>query len=127
MGARPVWRVRDRASFDALRRDGRRARRGPVSVTLTPATLTPATGGAPRVAFAVGRSVGSAVVRNRARRRLRAVVDDLARRGALGSGATLLVSTRSDLSELSFPELRSVVAAAVAAVTAASPGVAVTA
>jgi hypothetical protein len=39
----------------------------------------------------------------------------------------LLVSTRSDLSELSFPELRSVVAAAVAAVTAASPGVAVTA
>jgi ribonuclease P protein component len=79
------------------------------------------------VAFAVGRSVGSAVVRNRARRRLRAVVDDLARRGALGSGAMLLVSTRSDLSELSFPELRSVVAAAVSAVTAASPGVAVTA
>jgi ribonuclease P protein component len=121
MGARPVWRVRDRASFDALRRDGRRARRGPVSVTSAPGTEGP-----PRVAFAVGRSVGSAVVRNRARRRLRAVVDELARSGALGRGGTLLVSVRSDLSELSFAELRSVVGAAVAA-AAASPDVAVTA
>jgi ribonuclease P protein component len=71
------------------------------------------------VAFAVGRSVGSAVVRNRARRRLRAVVDDLAARGALGAGATLLVSARSDLSELTFPELRAVVAEAISTVAPA--------
>jgi ribonuclease P protein component len=114
MGARPVWRVRDRASFDALRRDGRRARRGPVSVTFAPGTE-----GDPRVAFAVGRSVGSAVARNRARRRLRAVVDELARGGALGSGGTWLVSVRSDLSELSVSELRSLVADAVAAAVVA--------
>lgn len=92
-------------------------------------TFTPGTGGVPRVAFAVGRSVGSAVVRNRARRRLRAVVDDLGRVGALGPGATLLVSVRSDLTDLTFSELRSVVAEAVSAVRpdVARPDVAVTA
>jgi ribonuclease P protein component len=116
MGARPVWRVRDRASFDALRRDGRRARRGPISVTVTRA---PGTEGRPRVAFSVNRRVGSAVVRNRARRRLRAVVDDLARDGGLPAGATWLVSARSDLSELTVSELRTVVVSALsAAVTA---------
>ncbi len=65
-------------------------------------------------------------MRNRARRRLRAVVDELARSGALGRGGTLRVSARSDLSELPFSELRSVVGGAVAA-AAASPDVAVTA
>jgi ribonuclease P protein component len=127
MGARPVWRVRDRASFDALRRDGRRARRGPISVTVA-VPDAPEAGGRPRVAFSVGRRVGSAVVRNRARRRLRAVVDDLARGdtvAVLGEGAgggvsgTWLVSARSDLSELSALELRSVVASALCAAAAA--------
>ena len=117
MGARPVWRVRDRASFDALRRDGRRARRGPVSVTVTPASGAEAR---PRVAFSVNRRVGSAVVRNRARRRLRAVVDELARDGAVaGFGGTWLVSARSDLSELTVSELRAVVASALSAAVAA--------
>lgn len=127
MGARPVWRVRDRASFDALRRDGRRARRGPISVTVM-VQDGPEAGGRPRVAFSVGRRVGSAVVRNRARRRLRAVVDDLARGdtvAGLGEGAgggvsgMWLVSARSDLSELSALELRSVVASALCAAATA--------
>jgi ribonuclease P protein component len=122
MGSRPVWRVRDRASFDALRHDGRRVRRGPVSVTFAPGG-----DGLPRVAFAVGRSVGSAVMRNRARRRLRAVVDELARDGALGVGGTWLVSARSDLSDLTASELRSVVASAVAAAVGAPSDVTVTA
>ena len=39
-----------------------------------------ATPGVVRVAYAFGRPVGNAVVRNRIRRRLRAVMNDLARR-----------------------------------------------
>jgi ribonuclease P protein component len=64
-----IWRIRDRAVFARFRRDGRRARVGSLwmSVIADPAA-TP-----PRVGFAVGRSVGSAPVRNRIRRRLRAL------------------------------------------------------
>jgi ribonuclease P protein component len=70
----PAWRIRDRATFAALR-DGRRGHAGPVRLTWVPepGSTTP-----PRVAFAVGRRVGSAVERNRLRRQLRAVVADLA-------------------------------------------------
>jgi ribonuclease P protein component len=62
-----IWRVRDRATFRALA-EGRRHRRG--VLTMTRVATEP---GAPaRVAFAIGRPVGSAVVRNKLRRRLRA-------------------------------------------------------
>ena len=57
--------VRGRDSFAALSRQGRRVREGPLTVIHRPAES------APRVAFAVGRKVGPAVVRNRLRRRLR--------------------------------------------------------
>jgi ribonuclease P protein component len=70
-----VWRVRDAATFRALRRRGKRARGGGLSVTWLPG---PDDGTPPRVAYAIGRSVGGAVVRNRLRRRLRAIVTDLA-------------------------------------------------
>jgi ribonuclease P protein component len=59
--------VRDRAAFAALAR-ARRFRRGPVTVRFI------AGEGPPRVAYAIGRSTGGAVVRNRARRRMRAAV-----------------------------------------------------
>ncbi|HYJ73028.1 MAG TPA: ribonuclease P protein component [Actinomycetota bacterium] len=57
--------VRGRKSFAALSRHGRRVREGPLTV------IHRADDTAPRVAFAVGRKVGPAVVRNRLRRRLR--------------------------------------------------------
>ena len=47
----------------------------------------------PRVGFAVGRTVGGAVVRNRIRRRLRAAFRELQRAGALPSGAYLVGAT----------------------------------
>jgi len=79
-------RVRDRAAFAAFR-TGRRGHAGPVRVSWVPEE-----GAAPpRVAFAVGRRVGSAVVRNRVRRQLRAVIDGLA--GELAPG-TYLVAYR---------------------------------
>jgi ribonuclease P protein component len=71
----PLWRIRDRRTFRALRADGTRHRSGPLQVTALP----DATGAevAPRLAFAIGRPVGPAVVRNRLRRQLRARARDL--------------------------------------------------
>jgi ribonuclease P protein component len=104
--ARP-WRVRDRASFAALRRSGARRRVGPLSVT----RLDPADGGSPvpAVAFAVGRAVGGAVERNRLRRRLRAVLAEV----DLTPG-TYLVSAGPAASALSHQELRALVASVAA-------------
>ncbi len=72
----PLWRIRDHRTFRALRADGSRRRSGPVQVTLLP-DADGAGVAAPRVAFAIGRAVGPAVVRNRLRRQLRARARDL--------------------------------------------------
>ena len=93
-----LWRVRDRATFAALRRDGRRRRAAAVTVTSLPAA-DPAS--QPAVAFAIGRSVGGAVERNRLRRRMRAILVDL----DLAPG-TYLVSAGPAASRLSPADLR---------------------
>ena len=64
-----IWRVRDRATFEALA-GARRHRAGPVSLR----HLSDGSDDPPRVAYAIGRRFGNAVERNRARRRLRAAV-----------------------------------------------------
>jgi ribonuclease P protein component len=96
------WRVRDRASFAALRRDGVRRRARTLTVTRLADDCEP-----PRVAYAVGRSVGTAVTRNRLRRRLRALVAD----APLVPG-TYLVSAGSAACTLSDQELRAELAEA---------------
>jgi ribonuclease P protein component len=102
-----IWRVRDRGTFEALRRRGRRTRRGPVTVTFVPAD--PGTPPAARVAFAISRRVGGAVVRNRLRRRLRSVMLDLDRsEPGLASGAYLL-SVRPEAADLSQAQLHELV------------------
>jgi len=73
-GPRPslglIDRVRERDAFVRLRRDGVRVRTDPLWCSFVPdPNLVP-----PQVAFAIGRVVGSAVRRNRLRRRLRAVL-----------------------------------------------------
>ena len=65
-----LWRVRDAATFGELRRHGRRAKDGALTVTWLPGPPDQP----PRVAFAIGRAVGTAVVRNRLRRRLRSLL-----------------------------------------------------
>jgi ribonuclease P protein component len=64
-----------------------------------------AVGGPPRVAYAMTKRVGGAVVRNRLRRRLRALVSELAGRGLVPSGA-LLISAGPDAALRTSDELR---------------------
>ena len=70
-----IGRLSRRDDFQALRRDGLTVRRGSLRVVYRPACGSPA---GVRVAFAIGREVGTAVVRNRTRRRLRSLMTKLA-------------------------------------------------
>jgi ribonuclease P protein component len=63
--------VRGRESFRDLYRYGRRVRVGALQITYRANATS-----RPRLAFSINRSVGNAVVRNRARRRLRAAFHD---------------------------------------------------
>jgi ribonuclease P protein component len=68
-----VGRLRGRRMFAALRRAGTRRRAGPIVITSVRRDPSEAV----RVAYAIPRTTGPAVVRNRLRRRLRAVVREL--------------------------------------------------
>lgn len=113
-----IQRLRGRKRFAALRANGRRARSGPVLVTFVPQDLLPAVvvsastgsaGGASRhdpngrvyVAFAIGRAVGGAVVRNRMRRRLRSIIAE----SNVAPGG-YLVGARPEAATLSYEGLR---------------------
>ncbi len=96
-----IGRIRSRDDFDRLRRHGRRIRVGPIWC----AHLLDSSADQPRVAFAINRGVGTAVTRNRLRRRMRAVLDDL----DLPAGLYLVGCDRA-ASELTFAELRATLA-----------------
>ena len=98
-----LWRVTDRRTFRALREEGRRARRGPITVTWLPPSPD-REGAPPRAAFAVGRTVGGAVLRNRIRRRLRAALRELRTSDRLPAG-TYLVGGSAALAELPWSDL----------------------
>jgi ribonuclease P protein component len=120
-----IWRIRDRRTFVALRKHGVRVRSGPLTITalLDPPSPAPAAASSgppaagvevpagtvgptdpPRVAFAIGRKVGHAVVRNRLRRQLRAICAELA--GVSLVPGAYLVSVQPAAAELSYAELR---------------------
>jgi ribonuclease P protein component len=65
-------------------------------------SFIPDPGGSPHVAFAIGRSLGSAPARNRARRRLRAALD--ARHEHL-PGGWLLVGASPAITRSTFQEI----------------------
>jgi ribonuclease P protein component len=113
-----IGRIGERQLFQRLRHDGRRAH--------TPALwcrfLDDPAGGPPRVAFSIGRPVGSAVVRNRLRRRLRAIVAGLARGDAPAhASGSLLIGARPTAVELSFDQLEDQVKALVQQVAPRGP------
>lgn len=99
-GSRPpvrlIGRIRTRAEFERLRRDGRRVRIEPFWCS----HLSDPTSNPPRVAFAISRAVGNAVIRNRLRRRLRAIMMDLDIPPGL-----YLIGCRPTASELSFDQI----------------------
>ncbi len=103
-----IWAIRDRATFEALRRSGRRVRRGPITVTwLAGDPAEP-----PRVAYAIGRRAGGAVVRNRIRRRLRAITREV---GAQLRPGAYLVGATAAAASLSYDDLRATVCQAIGA------------
>lgn len=65
-----IGRIRGREPFDRLREHGQRV--GTTSLWCT--FLSDPTAEPPRVAFAIGRALGPAVVRNRLRRRIREIL-----------------------------------------------------
>jgi ribonuclease P protein component len=96
---RLIWRVRDRATFEALA-GARRQRAGPVSLRF----LTDGSDDPPRVAYAIGRRFGNAVERNRARRRLRAAI--ALEQALLLDGCAYLVAADRSVMTVPFPTLR---------------------
>ena len=92
--------VHSRLAFTELRRSKRRVFSEPLRVQFLPA---PKAEEARRVAFAVPRKVGTAVERNRCRRRLRSVVAEIT--ASLPAG-TYLVAVDQGVRDLSFQELR---------------------
>jgi ribonuclease P protein component len=94
-----VGKVRSRRSFEELRHGGARGRSGPLAVSFL---KQPSWSGV-QVAYAVNRRVGSAVVRNRLKRRLRAIVTE--RATSLPAG-TYVVRAGPGGPALGFDELR---------------------
>lgn len=109
-----LGRITDRRTFAELRRQGRRRRQDSLSVTWLPhpGLAHPSV----RAGFAIGKSAGGAVVRNRIRRRLRAALRTLLADGRLAPG-TYLVGGSADLATLPWQELLTLVAEASTEVT----------
>lgn len=108
-----IWRIRERSVFARLSQDGARARAGVLWCTFLPdPSASP-----PRVAFAIGRAVGPAVVRNQVRRRLRALLSAAPADATLPPG-WYLVGGRPTVAARTFPQLSSDVEALIASVRA---------
>ena len=87
-----------RPAFSQLHSDGHRYRSGPIRCRFI------ATGDRPRRAFAIGRKFGTAVQRNRARRRIDAALDIVARDHHIPEGDYLFACSSAIL-HLEFAEL----------------------
>ncbi len=98
-----IWRIRDRATFDALARVPP-IRRGALWLR---SARVPVGDGPPRIAYAVGRSTGNAVERNRARRRLREAVRAFA--SDLEPGRAYLFGGNRAVVTMAYPELAATV------------------
>jgi ribonuclease P protein component len=96
-----IWRISERRAFQDLARNGRRAR----TQALWCSFVNDPAASPLRVAFSVGRSVGSATRRNRLRRRLRAIVAAAAPDAGI-AGGWLLIGASPAANELTFAQLQ---------------------
>lgn len=94
-----MWSIRDRAGFDRVRTTGRSAKVRHLAVNVVVAS-----DGLPvRLGMAVGKPVGGAVQRNLVRRRLRAIVAEVADQM---SGTMVVIRAFPGAADVSFAELR---------------------
>ena len=105
---RLIWRIQNRAIFDAFS-TRKRMRRGPLSL----AVLVLGDAAPPRVAYSVGKRVGSSVARNRLRRRLRAAV--ASHRPQLEPGYAYLLGASPAAATASYEQLHAAVGELLAA------------
>lgn len=98
---RQAQRLRTRQDFASVYRRGRSYRSGLLTVRVLRTSLSVS-----RFGFAVGRSVGNAVVRNRIKRRLREVVRSL----PVASGWDLVLNARKGAEQAQYLQLRSTAA-----------------
>lgn len=109
--AKGLARLKTRADFLRVAAGRRRAVREGLLLQAAPAPHDSANGNAVRVGFTASRKVGNAVVRNRAKRRLRAVAAEvLARDGRPGTDYVLVA--RAGTGERPYAELVGDLAAA---------------
>lgn len=98
----PQLRLRDSRDFDRLRREGRPHHHRAVTVSLAPNTLPHN-----RYGFVTGKRLGKAVVRNRARRLLRAAVQQL--HPHLKTGFDVVLIAKPALVEQPFHDVKRIV------------------
>ena len=92
------FRLRKRTDFERVRRHGKSYAHPLVVLVARPNELA-----LTRVGVAAGRSLGNAVERNRAKRRLRAAVHPFA--ASIPPGCDILFLARAPLAQASFDEL----------------------
>jgi ribonuclease P protein component len=98
---RRMQRLRQRRDFAAVQREGTAVHGDLLSVRVLPTTLPYS-----RFGFAVSRRVGTAVARNRVKRRLRAAVMELRPPG----GFDVIVTARAPAATATYHELKAALA-----------------
>ncbi|MEM9201570.1 MAG: ribonuclease P protein component [Actinomycetota bacterium] len=103
-----IDRLSGRRAFAQLRADGHRRGRGPIRLVFRSELTERAS-----FAFAIPRSVGNAVVRNRTKRRIKAVLHDLDHTTGGLSGGDYLVRITGSIDHWSYDTLHTTMAALV--------------
>ena len=98
---RLIGTIRNRSDFDHLAKFGRSRSSGPLRVRF----LHDDSLEGPRISYAIGRSAGTAVVRNRIRRRIRHAIAHLDRVNPLERG-WYLIGARREVFSMDFGELQ---------------------
>ncbi|NNF54485.1 MAG: hypothetical protein HKN03_08585 [Acidimicrobiales bacterium] len=119
-----IDRLTHRSQFQLLRLSGENRRSGPLRARVVLGASPVADHGLPcsvRLGFTIGRSFGSAVDRNRMRRRLRHSASEACDRGSVGVTHVLMGADRAAL-QLPYPDLVAHCANLMAPVGSNSPG-----